>query len=200
MNLATHYLDGSMIYGTTEEQTLSLRTMKGGQLKAVDVVVNLYVSPEDIYTKNPILKTEKHLHYMEPESVACQHGTGTCFKAGDVRANAHPQLAALYTLWIRQHNRIAEELKSYNESLTDEELFQEARKIVVAYIQHITYSEWLPALLGVDYTTDTELDMMHRRHSWYIREADPSVSNSFATAILPFTYSMLSDNIMFVCI
>ncbi|KNE87273.1 hypothetical protein PSTG_19346, partial [Puccinia striiformis f. sp. tritici PST-78] len=72
----------------------------------------------------------------------------------------------------------------------------EARKIVTASIQHITYAEWLPALLGENYTRRNGLELPTKGYSnAYNETTDPSVSNSFATAILPFANSMLSDTI-----
>lgn len=68
--------------------------------------------------------------------------------AGDVRANIHPHLATMHTVWAREHNRLAEELSEMNPHWDDETVFQEARRIVIAEMQHITYDQWLPALLG----------------------------------------------------
>ncbi|XP_029341297.1 peroxidase-like [Acyrthosiphon pisum] len=149
MNQATHYLDASMIYGTTEQQMMSLR------------------------------------HTSD--------GSGTCYKFGDIRANAFPQLSTLYMLWINEHNRLSYQLSREKPNWTDDQLFWETRKIVTACIQHITYNEWLPALLGVNYTKENGLGLGNS--TTYDENADPTVSNSFATAILPFANSMITDKI-----
>ena len=55
-------------------------------------------------------------------------------------------LATMHLLWVREHNRLARNLQLLNPSWDDERLYQEARRIVIAEIQHIHYNEWLPAL------------------------------------------------------
>ena len=55
-------------------------------------------------------------------------------------------LMAIHTIWVREHNRIANVLHVLNPTWGNERLFQEARKIVVAELQHITYNEWLEVL------------------------------------------------------
>ncbi|XP_016665023.2 peroxidase mlt-7-like [Acyrthosiphon pisum] len=178
MNQATHYLDASMIYGTTEQQMMSLRQMQYGRVKSrvlINYPVKTNITPENPYTN------------------VCQDGSGTCCKFGDIRANAFPQLTYLYILWMDEHNQLAYQLSREKPDWTDDQLFWEARKIVTACIQHITYNEWLPALLGVNYTKENGLGLGDR--TTYDENADPTVSNSFATAILPFANSMITDKI-----
>lgn len=67
---------------------------------------------------------------------------------GEVRVNEQLVLATMHTLWAREHNRVANELGVINKHWDDETVFQEARRIVIAEIQHITYNEFLPTLLG----------------------------------------------------
>lgn len=70
------------------------------------------------------------------------------YYTGDARANENMHLTTLHLIMVRQHNAIAGKLLSLNPHWDDETIFQETRHIVTAQIQHITYNEFLPVLLG----------------------------------------------------
>jgi hypothetical protein len=63
--------------------------------------------------------------------------------AGDARSNENINLTATHTLFAREHNRIVAQLPN---TLTAEEKFQVARRVVMAEQQYITYNEFLPAV------------------------------------------------------
>lgn len=47
---------------------------------------------------------------------------------------------------MREHNRIATALQEVNPNWSDENIFQEAKRIVIAEYQNVIYSEWLPVI------------------------------------------------------
>lgn len=55
--------------------------------------------------------------------------------SGDSRASEQILLATVHTLLLREHNRLARELKRLNPHWDGEMLYQEARKILGAFIQ-----------------------------------------------------------------
>lgn len=71
-----------------------------------------------------------------------------CFESGDTRANENLHLTSMHLIWARHHNYIASELEKRNPHWSDEKLFQEAKRIVAAQLQHVTYNEFLPVVLG----------------------------------------------------
>lgn len=111
------------------------------------------------------------------------------FLAGDIRANENVELTAMQTLFVREHNFQADRIAAANPELTDEEIYQQARAIVIAEIQAITYHEWLPALLG---------DGAISAYSGYDTTVNPGISNEFATAAFRLGHSLLGDDIEFL--
>lgn len=124
----------------------------------------------------PYLKTT-----LKPPLSICQV-FGGCFDAGDFRANEQIALASMHTMWIREHNRIARVLKNLNKHWDGERIYQEARKIVGAEIQHITYAEYLPKVLGTNALP---------RYRGYKKDVDPTISNVFAAAAFRFGHSLV---------
>ena len=108
---------------------------------------------------------------------------------------------------ISEHNRVARELKArlqseqffrdFSPTDQDECLYQEARRIVIAEVlfrrffqnlfsqllfqfQNIAYSEYLPAIIGPKLMQEHNLQI-GGGPTKYDPEADPRVSNEFAT-------------------
>lgn len=103
-----------------------------------------------------------------------------CFLAGDIRSNEQLGLLAMHTIWFRQHNFLAEKLRQLNPRWDEETLFQEARKIVGAQMQHITYAEWLPMVIGKE-----GMNILGA-YEGYDPQVNPTISNEFATAALRY--------------
>lgn len=95
------------------------------------------------------LQARRNLATREDSDI-CQLGSlsQSCFIAGDGRLGENPALTSLHVVFLRLHNRIAVQIAAINPHWSEERMFQETRKIVGAVIQHITYREFLPIVLG----------------------------------------------------
>ncbi|KAB1073235.1 peroxidase family protein [Methylobacterium planeticum] len=105
------------------------------------------------------------------------------FLAGDVRATENPSLTSLQTLFLREHNFQVDRLHAADPGLDGEALYQQARAIVTAEIQHITYDEFLPHLLGAHAIPS---------YQGYDPATDPRISVEFAGAAYRFGHSIVS--------
>ncbi|XP_042900763.1 uncharacterized protein [Parasteatoda tepidariorum] len=177
INQVTSFIDGSVIYGSSEEEVKRLKANQNGLLK---IQGHLQLLPPD--TANP--------HDCRSTS------TRKCFLAGDVRVNENIGLMVMHTIWVREHNRIAGKLAELNAQWTDEQLFEETRKIVGAELQHITYSELLPVLLGRQVLRQFDLEGQKEAtfYQGYDINLNPGTSNAFAAAVGASFYSMMPSH------
>ncbi|CAH1785406.1 unnamed protein product, partial [Owenia fusiformis] len=120
-----------------------------------------------------------------------------CFAAGDIRVNEQPGLASIHTIWLREHNRIVTSLRAMHSAWPDEIIFQESRKIVGALLQHITYNEWLPIILGQTVMVQNGLTPLTSGYfRGYDEAIDPTIANVFATATFRFGHSLIDDHLV----
>ncbi len=128
VNTLTAWIDASNVYGSDPARATALRANDGtGRLKT---------SAGDLLPFN---------------TGGLPNGGGTgasLFLAGDVRANEQAGLTAMHTLFVREHNRLAAKIRHHEPGLSDDEIYERARRIVSAEMQVITYKEFLPRLLG----------------------------------------------------
>ncbi|MEI7914763.1 MAG: peroxidase family protein [Mycobacteriaceae bacterium] len=108
------------------------------------------------------------------------------FVAGDSRVQENPDLTALQTVFMREHNRQVDLLKAAHPDWTGDQLYNQARAIVTAEIEHITYSEFLPHLVGANAIAP---------YTGYKPTADARLTEEFAGAAFRLGHSIVSANL-----
>ena len=162
LNGITAWIDASNVYGSDKKTAATLRSFKDGRLRTSDGGVFGELLPFN----------EK----------------GSQFLAGDIRAGEQAGLTAMHTLFMREHNRIAEQIRTSNPALTDEEIYQRSRRKVYAILESITYNEWLPALLGQNNLLPD--------YDGYDDSVNPDISNEFSTCGFRFGHTMLTNQLL----
>ena len=157
INTVTGWLDGSQIYGSDAATASQLRTADG----------HMKVSAGD---NLPIVNTPR----------------GDAYAAGDVRAQENPDLTALQTLFLREHNFQVDRLQEQHPHWSGDKLYETAKAITTAEMVNITYNEFLPHLLGKDAIAP---------YQGYDPSVDARISEEFEGAAYRFGHSIVSDEI-----
>ncbi|XP_014367783.2 peroxidase isoform X1 [Papilio machaon] len=178
INENTCYLDLSLIYGVSDNQSKSLREGKGGRM----------------------LTVERNGGVWPPQAANAQEtctpsipANDTCYVAGDPRINQNPELAVLQTMLLKEHNRKADTLSQMNGRWDDDKIFQETRRIIIAMYQQINYYEFLPILLGRDNMLENKI--IYEDPTDYINdynnEISAGITNEFTTAAFRYFHTLI---------
>ena len=171
VNEISGWLDATNIYSNNAECLSELRANDGtGRLKIDDSEEN---------------DNKKLLpHADDPEF--CFVTVDDFFLSGDERVNEHIGLTSINTVFVLEHNRLADEIRERNPDLSGDEVFNRARHIVAAQIQKITYEDFLPLLMGENPLPE---------YTGYNDQVDAGVANVWAVAGFRLGHTLLSTHI-----
>lgn len=177
INSISSFIDGSAVYGSHTEQADWLRTFSGGKLKTSAGNMPPFNTTTGEYDA-PIDPTAPHMDMPFPF-------IEKLYVVGDSRGNENPFLLSIHTLFLREHNRICEDLAAEHPDWTDEQLYQRARKLVGGLIEAIVYEEWLPTL-GIDVDP----------YNGYNLEINPGIMNVFSAAAFRYGHTTINSSLL----
>jgi len=147
---SNHQIDLSPLYGRNEDQTNVLTDPNArGRLKSQDfhgeeLPLFLYTDDGVIDPQfcdadgSPILDMPLGIDRVEPKD-----RPGNIFAIGGDRANATPMVAAMNTLFLREHNRIADELAARRTDWSGDRVFDVSRNITTAIYIKLVIEEFI---------------------------------------------------------
>lgn len=171
INHLSSFIDGQQVYGRDKEVQDELRTFQSGRM---------------------ITSVEGYLPRSETDFSCSANGDLQCFVGGEDRASENLALTGVHTLWLREHNRLATALSSKHGDWSDEQIYQEARKMNIAQMQHVIYKEWLPAVIG------TKADLLPKTQGFftgYDENVDPALANEVGVAAFRFGHTLIRNSL-----
>ncbi|CAN8001095.1 unnamed protein product, partial [Ixodes hexagonus] len=174
-DILTSYIDTSQVYGSSAADTQRLRSLSG-------MLKRQTVSGRELLPRS-----------FHPTMDRCSDPSNNqyCFRAGDERANEHPGLTSIHTMFLREHNRLADQLSFFGLFSNDERIFQKAKRIVESTFQHIVYSEWLPVILGPVEMARYRLTPRRSGYTTYNDSVDATMINEFAAAAFRLGHTLI---------
>lgn len=160
-NGCTSFIDASTVYGFTAARTPKLRQPYSCKLLADPVNgAPVNVNGETMAGDSVYPSRKQRL-------------------TGDPRGNENPGLLSIQSLFVLEHNRQCDVLVAANPTWDADRAFNEARKRVIALIQHITVTEYVPALLGKSLAI----------YAGYNSGVNPGIDISFGVAAYRYGHS-----------
>eukprot|EP00121_Abeoforma_whisleri_P012008 Awhi_evm1s11082 len=180
LNVITHVLDASFIYGSGESQNLRLReVIQDTGIASYLLRTSKEIDGVDLSERGPLPPLGSNLDGQRQ------------FFVGDLRGSEQPCLTTIHTIWLREHNRVAKLIKEeVYPNLSDSDMtlheveyvYDEARLIVESEWQKIVMEDWLPTLTGrkLKFSTETERCAAPTYDSLHVKECervDPRIHN-----------------------
>ncbi|PXF42140.1 Peroxinectin A [Gracilariopsis chorda] len=157
-------LDLSTVYGTDSERNKFLRVSNSCKLKT---------------------SSGNYLPFNTGNFINSPSTSSRFYLAGDTRANEHPMLTVMHTLFVREHNTICERLDEAVPDMSPSDKYEAARAINIAQYQKIIYEEWLPTMIG----------RSMGRYRGYQPDVDPTISLEFTTAGFRVGHTMVGNGV-----
>ncbi|KAK3606271.1 hypothetical protein CHS0354_037947 [Potamilus streckersoni] len=179
LNEITPYIDGGLTYGTSKAWTDALREFKDGPLRGRLAALDPYADIKDSFPAQNSIRLPManppppREHELKPVK--------RFWKLGNPRGNENPFLLTFGVLWFRWHNYIANKTATEHPKYTDEEVFNIARKFVIAHHQKIVMYNWLPTWLGLD----ENLEKIHEIPPYKKRPNDTIIFDSYDPNVHP---------------
>ncbi|XP_062578537.1 dual oxidase 2-like isoform X2 [Saccostrea cucullata] len=203
LNEITPFLDGTLFYGPGKAWTDAIREFKRGYLKVKDP------STYDDITKQFPADNDIRLPFANPPPPADHYlkPVKRFFRLGNIRGFENPFLLTFGVLWFRWHNAIAKQLGDIHTHWNDEELFEAARRHVIAHHQKIVMYDWLPRWLQITsngrffnipkYSRGPNESCTGRLCAFngYDSEIHPGISHEFQTAAMRFGHTLVTPGL-----
>lgn len=178
INEKTAWIDGSFIYSSSEPWATALKSFQNGTLK--EGIMPNYPPFNEI--RVPLINPPPpQVHkLMDPERL---------FSLGDPRINEHPGLLSFGLVFFRWHNEMARRLQQKNPNWTDLQIFDGARRWVIATLQKIIMYDFLPVLINEPV----------QPYTGYDPNLPPGISHLFAAGAFRFPHSLIPPGIFLRC-
>ncbi|GAV07211.1 hypothetical protein RvY_17080-2 [Ramazzottius varieornatus] len=174
LNLMSSWIDGSTVYSTKDVWLSAMRSYNNGTLK-VEAATNL----------PPFNTIGAPISNPPPSHINKVLDPARLFLLGDGRSNQHPPILAISILFYRLHNVMAARIQAQHPQWRDEQIFQRARRWVIAIMQNIALYEYLPAFL----------DIQVAPYNGYQADIHPGISDVFQAAAFRFGHTQIPAGI-----